>query len=101
MLVLAAPSVVAADRLAGSIANRDAARWYENGSPALFVDLRTAGERAQAASPGRLGAPAPRALAGRRVAGEVAAVADPGRTVVLCAEGVSARGCRGAARKRF
>jgi rhodanese-related sulfurtransferase len=99
MLVLAAPSVVAADRLAGSIANRDAARWYENGSPALFVDLRTAGERAQA---GRLARAiwvplrAARDVSSQdaaRLADEVlrAVASDRSRTVVLvCAKGVKA-----------
>ncbi len=43
LLLAAAPFATAADR----IANAEAARWYHEGSPALFVDLRTAGERAQ------------------------------------------------------
>lgn len=99
MLCLAALSPVAADRLAGHIANRDAAEWYEQGSPALFVDLRTSRERAQH---GRLA----RALwvpldAARdvtkpeaaRLADEVlrAAAGDRTRThVLVCAEGVKA-----------
>src|SRR5512134_3573667 len=91
LCLFAAPSHVAADRFAGSIANRDAARWYEQGAPALFVDLRTAGERAQG---GRLA----RALwvplhAARDVSARDAVRVgdDRSRTIVLvCAEGVKA-----------
>jgi rhodanese-related sulfurtransferase len=99
MMLLAAPSPFAADRFAGSIANRDAARWYEEGSPALFVDLRTAGERAQAGRLARaLWVPlrAARDVSARdaaRLGDEVlrAVAGDRTRTVVLvCAEGVKA-----------
>jgi len=99
MLLVAAPSPVAADRFAGSIVNRDAARWYEAGSPALFVDLRTAGERAQDGRLARaLWVPlrAARDVSARdaaRLAHEVlrAAAGDKTRTLVLvCAEGVKA-----------
>ena len=99
LLLLAGPSVPAAERIAGSIANRDAARWYESGAPALFVDLRSAGERSQG---GRLA----RALwvplrAARDVSAQDAArlgdavlravAGDRTRTIVLfCAEGVKA-----------
>lgn len=42
LLLVAAPSIGTAD----PIANRDR-RLYEEGAPALFVDVRTAGERTQ------------------------------------------------------
>jgi rhodanese-related sulfurtransferase len=99
VLLIAAPSPVAADRIAGSIANRDAARWYETNAWALFVDLRTAGERAQG---GRLTKAlwvplgAARDVSARdaaRLADEVrrAVAGDRSRTlVVVCAEGVKA-----------
>jgi rhodanese-related sulfurtransferase len=99
VLLLAAPSPVAADRFAGSIANRNAARWYETGSPALFVDLRTAGERAHGGRLARaLWVPlrAARDVSERdaaRLADEVlrAVAGDRTRTLVLvCAEGVKA-----------
>ena len=99
MLVLAVPSLVAADRLAGRIANLDAARWYEKGSPALFVDLRTPGERAQSGRLARaLWVPlrAARDVSERdavQLADEVlrAVAGDQTRTLVLvCAEGVKA-----------
>jgi rhodanese-related sulfurtransferase len=100
LVLLAAPSRVAADRFAGSISNRDAAQWYTNGAPALFVDLRTAGERAQGGRLARalwvplraardVSAP-DAALLGDEVLRAVAG--DRARTVVLvCAEGVKAR----------
>jgi rhodanese-related sulfurtransferase len=97
MLCLAAPFLVTADRLAGHIANRDAAEWYERGSPALFVDLRTPGERAQHGRLARaLWVPlgAARDVTGpdaARLADEVlrAVAGDRTRTLVLvCAEGV-------------
>jgi rhodanese-related sulfurtransferase len=99
VLLLAAPSPVAADRFAGRIANRDAAGWYEGGAPALFVDLRTAGERAQGGRLARaLWVPlrAARDVSERdaaRLADEVlrAVAGDRTRTLVLvCAEGVKA-----------
>jgi rhodanese-related sulfurtransferase len=99
LCLFAAPSHVAADRFAGSIANRDAARWYEQGAPALFVDLRTAGERAQGGRLARaLWVPlrAARDVSARdavRLGDEVlrAVAGDRTRTIVLvCAEGVKA-----------
>jgi len=99
LLLLAAPSPVAADRFAGSIPNRDAARWYESGAPVFFVDLRTAGERAQGGRLARaLWVPlrAARDVSERdaaRLADEVlrAVAGDRSRTLVLvCAEGVKA-----------
>lgn len=47
LLLLAAPISTGADAPIARLANAEAARWYHDGSPALFVDLRTAGERAQ------------------------------------------------------
>jgi rhodanese-related sulfurtransferase len=99
LFLVAAPSHVTADRPAGSIANRDAARWYEQGVPALFVDLRTAGERAQGGRLARaLWVPlrAARDVSARdaaRLGDEVlrAVAGDRTRTIVLvCAEGVKA-----------
>lgn len=95
LLLVAASSTGAADR----IANRDAARWYEEGAPVLFVDLRTAGERAQG---GRLARAlwVPLRAAHDLPAGDTtrfgeevlrAVAGDRTRTVVLvCAEGVKA-----------
>jgi rhodanese-related sulfurtransferase len=107
LALAAVPALPAADPASGSIPNRDAARWYEQGAPVLFVDLRTHGERAQS---GRLA----RALwvplqAMRDVpAGDVArlgaevrraAGGDQGRTIVLvCQEGVKARAAAGVLR---
>ena len=98
VLLLAAPSPVAADRLAGSIPNRDAARWYESGAPVLFVDLRAAGERAGGRLARALWVPlrAARDVSERdaaRLADEVlrAVAGDRTRTLALvCAEGVKA-----------
>jgi rhodanese-related sulfurtransferase len=95
LLLVAAPSTGTADR----IANRDAARWYETGAPVVFVDLRSAGERAQGGRLARaLWAPlgAARDVSARdaaRLGEEVlrAVAGDRTRTVVLvCAEGVKA-----------
>jgi rhodanese-related sulfurtransferase len=100
LVLCAVPSLLAADSVGGSIANREAARWYESGAPALFVDLRTAGERAHGGRLARalwvplraardVSAP-DAALLGDEVLRAVAG--DRARTVVLvCAEGVKAR----------
>jgi rhodanese-related sulfurtransferase len=99
LVVLAAPSHVAADPFAGSISNRDAAHWYTNGAQALFVDLRTAGERAQGGQLARAlwvplrAARDVSARDGARLGEEVlrAVAGDRTHTVVLvCAQGIKA-----------
>jgi rhodanese-related sulfurtransferase len=95
LCLLAAPIPTGAEGSVVRLANAEAARWYHDGAPALFVDLRTAGERAQG---GRLARAlwVPLLANGRDTARLVDAVlravdGDRTRTIVLvCQEGVKA-----------
>jgi rhodanese-related sulfurtransferase len=95
LFLLAAPIPTGADASAVRLANAQAARWYQDGSPALFVDLRTPGERAQGGRPARA-LWVPLGGNGRDNARLVDAVlravdGDRARAIVLvCREGVKA-----------
>jgi rhodanese-related sulfurtransferase len=104
-LCLLAPLPTGADGPGMRVANEEAARWYRDGAPALFVDLRTPAERGQG---GRLARAlwVPVGANGRETARLAEAVlraveGDRARTLVLvCQEGVKAATAAEALRAR-